>query len=339
MLGVVGCSQSLADSIKEGKEGLRNDDWRQRPLPVPMLEYAAGDVRYLIPAFHKLMALLLEQGREKMREKEQTEGAEEATVAAVTAETTKEAEPPHAYADFTFSTLREERSRLVLAALARSQLICIEKSVRRVAATPQDKAREWAKDKLYLDFLKYKKTEARKNQHKPHSFTAWTPMSDAVFKRLYAWREEKAAAVDENPIYVVSVGKLLDQACALPNTPEALRSAVMAPLDLSPWMQEMQEEGLSAVATELHGVQEAAVQEHLARTGEEKTSMQNESSRGGNRRQPAPAVNNRPAAFYAMFDEALTKSITSITNDEALTSGTKEASLFQWQRDMNESAG
>ncbi len=38
-------------------------DWSQRPLPMEMLDYAAGDVRYLVPLSQRLEAELAEKGR------------------------------------------------------------------------------------------------------------------------------------------------------------------------------------------------------------------------------------------------------------------------------------
>ena len=294
MLAAVGGSQALVDAVNDGKEGLRNGDWRQRPLPAPMLEYAAGDVRFLIPAFHALMTLLLDQGREKVH----GEGSDGAADMPQAAEQAVEL----AFVEYTFSMLLEEHSRLMLAALARSQQICIEKSVRRAPSSPLQKAREWGRDKLYVDFMRYKKAEALQSQQNPATFTPWTPLNDAIFARLYEWRELKAAAVDEAPSLVACVGQLLRLAERPVRFAAELRNALMSPSDLSPWMRGLGEEGLAALAEELFSVLEAAAQESQVRGKEAEAPVQAEREK---EHKKCPSGRNEPISFYAMLDEAI----------------------------------
>ena len=60
----IGYAQLVADLIgTQLDKGHTRTDWRRRPISAAALEYAIDDVRYLLPVWHRLEAMLRERGR------------------------------------------------------------------------------------------------------------------------------------------------------------------------------------------------------------------------------------------------------------------------------------
>ncbi len=280
MLVAMEFPDDVVEKMSDSKNTLRAEDWRIRPLRDDMLEYAIGDVIYLIPAYHRQMSIIIAQSRKKCASATNLDNVESKDSVQYT--------PTAIAEDMAFSC--------ILTLMQRCQRDCLKKSAFFTFRSAQVRSKDWAKEKGYRAYVqKFSTARQKKSQQGAQRDTTtaqsnvseetcaevsvnavqgsstspenkvklWNAVNDKVFSVLFEWRELKAAHLDESPSFLIATASLLLQAHELPSNVAEVEQ-IYARAGASPWLGALKAEQqgtLKEAANELFELQKVGERE------------------------------------------------------------------------------
>ncbi len=234
MLSIMKFPKKLCEKMSYGKQTTRAEDWRLRPLTPEMLEYAVGDILYLISAYHCQMNQLLINVVDVDVD--------------VVGDSDDETRNRKIHCNKTFlgsSIYNNESFSNIVSVFVSSQREALNKTIHYNFRSPEIKAQDWNKEKLLRSYTKNNKLENPKSKSKTkisekkkssnvvdraRNFKEtddnkrWSLRNEKVFERLYEWREMKAFELDIHPVLVTSVNSMLKHADLLPSCTHDIES-------------------------------------------------------------------------------------------------------------------
>ena len=252
MLVAMEFPDDVVEKMSDSKNSLRAEDWRIRPLRDDMLEYAIGDVIYLIPTYHRQMSIIIAHSRKKC--------ASATNLGNVESKDSVQYTPTAISEDIAYSS--------ILTLMQRCQRDCLDKSALFAFRSAQVRSKDWMKEKGYKAYVqKFSTARQKKSQQGAQRDTTtaqsyvsaemsaevsvnavqgsstspenkaklWNAVNDKVFSVLFEWRELKAAHLDESPSFLIATASLLLQAHELPSNVAEVEQ-IYARAGASPWL-------------------------------------------------------------------------------------------------------